>query len=248
MKGTDFKPGGPLKTDDRFANYRQPQWRKPKPDGGRRQTILRIGVALLIIMFALALKNAGNPWGVQAREKLKYVLTTEWNYQPVFERIVQFSLQIADMEWPFFSSPQPVITGFDNNKTPGGLPVPVSGKVVRGFGMVVDPIDNMERFHCGVDIAAPVGSPVKAVKDGKVKKTGESPVLGRYVLLEHSEGNFTLYGGLSRVAISEGQTLPAGQVIGEVGNAGDIAGGGLHFEIRENNKLVDPLTRLQMNN
>lgn len=247
MKGIDYKPGGAFKKDDWHLNYQQPHWRKPKLDSGKRQNLLRIGAALLILMFALALKDARNPWGVQARDNLKYILTTEWNYQPVFERIVQFGLQIADMEWPFFSSPQPVITRSNKSNATRSLPVPVSGKVVRGFGMVVDSIDNMERFHSGIDIAAPVGSAVRAVKDGKVKRMGDSPVLGRYVLIEHSEGNFTLYGELSRATVGEGQAVQAGQTIGEVGSTGDIVGGGLHFEIRENNKLIDPMTRLQIN-
>lgn len=247
MKGTDFKPGGALKQDDWISYYQQPHWRKPKRDGGKRNNLYRIGAALLIFMVFLALKETRNPWGTEARENLTYVLTTEWNYQPVIERVVQFGLQMADMEWPFFSSPQPVLSRPHMSGTAGELPVPVSGKVIRGYGMVVDPIDNMERFHSGIDIAAPVGSAVRAVQDGKVKRMGDSPVLGRYVLLEHAQGSFTLYGELSRAMVGEGQSVQAGQIIGEVGTAGDITGGGLHFEIRENNKLIDPVTRLQIN-
>jgi murein DD-endopeptidase MepM/ murein hydrolase activator NlpD len=173
-------------------------------------------------------------------------LTTEWNYQPVMERVVQFGLQMADVEWPIFTSAQPVISPRKAAAT-GDLPLPVSGKVIRGYGMVVDPIDNMERFHSGIDIAAPVGSPVRAVQDGKVARMGDSPVLGRYVLIEHAQGSFTLYGELARATVGEGQSVQAGQVIGEVGATGDISGGGLHFEIRENNKLIDPMSRLQVN-
>lgn len=247
MKGTDFKPGGGLKQDDWVPYYRQPHWKKPKRDGGRRSNLYRIGVALIIFMIFLALKETSNPWGVTARENLKQVLTTEWNYQPVIERVVQYGLQMADVDWPLFSSPQPVISKPQKTTATGGLPLPVSGKVVRGYGMVLDPIDNMERFHSGIDIAAPVGSAVKAVREGTVKRTGDSPVLGKYVLIEHESGSFTLYGQLARATVGEGQAVQAGQVIGEVGATGDIPGGGLHFEIRENNKLVDPLTRLQIN-
>jgi murein DD-endopeptidase MepM/ murein hydrolase activator NlpD len=112
--------------------------------------------------------------------------------------------------------------------------------------MVTDPIDNMERFHSGVDIAAPVGSPVRAVQDGNVQRLGDSPVLGKYVLIEHANGFYSFYGELGKPTVGEGQTVQAGQVIGEVGTTGDISGGGLHLEIRENNKLVDPLSRLQL--
>jgi len=247
LKGTDFKPGGALKQDDWTSYYQQPHWKKPKRDGGKRNNFYRIGAALLIFMVFLALKETRSPWGTEARESLKYVLTTEWNYQPVMERVVQFGLQMADMEWPIFNSPQPVISRPHTSGVASELPVPVSGKIIRSYGMVVDPIDSMERFHSGIDIAAPVGTAVRAVLDGKVKRMGDSPVMGKYVLLEHAQGSFTLYGELSRATVGEGQSVQAGQIIGEVGAVGDITGGGLHFEIRENNKLVDPLTRLQIN-
>lgn len=207
----------------------------------------RIGVCLIILLVMLGLRETSIPLGIEAREKLKEVLTTEWNYQPVFERVVQKGLQIANSDWPFFSSPVPAISRTGEVGGNASLPVPVSGKVIRGFGMVIDPIDNMERFHSGIDIAAPVGSPVNAVMAGKVIRYGDSPSLGKYILIEHSPGKFTLYGQLARATVNEGQSVEAGQVIGEVGTRGDIAGSGLHFEMRENNKLIDPLTRLRIN-
>ncbi|MDD4335154.1 MAG: M23 family metallopeptidase, partial [Desulfotomaculaceae bacterium] len=68
-----------------------------------------------------------------------------------------------------------------------------------------------------------------------------------YVLIDHGQGSYTLYGQLARAVVSEGHDIKAGQTIGEVGNTGDVAGGSLHFELRENEKLVDPLSRLQVN-
>ncbi|MDD4237610.1 MAG: M23 family metallopeptidase [Desulfotomaculaceae bacterium] len=247
MKGTGIKPGGAFKSEDLMSTYRPPHWKKPKRAIYKNHNLFRVFAALVIMMGFLALKDTANPWGVGARENLKSVLTTEWNYQPVFERVVQYGLAIANTEWPLPSSPQPVISINGLTEMPESLQVPVSGQVVRGYGMVVDPIDNMERFHSGIDIAAPVGSPVMAVQDGTVQRLGDSPVLGKYVLIEHTgEGYFSFYGELARLIVEEGQAVQAGQVIGEVGTAGDIPGGGLHFEMRENNKLVDPLTRLQL--
>ena len=242
---TDFKPGGAFKPEDLNAVYRQ--WKKPKQPGGGKSSFYRVGVALLIFMVFLALKETPNPWGTEARENLKNILTTEWNYQPVMERVVHFGLQLADLDWPLLTNPQPVLSSPRKSVSVGTLPIPVSGKVVRGFGMVTDPLDNMERFHSGIDIAAPIGSAVRAVQDGKIKLLGDSSVFGTYILIEHAEGFFTLYGGLSRATVGEGQQAAAGQIIGEVGDAVDFPGGGLHFELRENNKLVDPLTRLMVN-
>lgn len=250
LKGFD-KTGSNFKKQNDWgsANYRQPSWQKPKQYGGngnKRGNFYRVGAVLLILAVFIAVRGTSSSWGVQIRENLRYVLTTEWNYQPVFERVVQYGLQLADADWPFFSSPQPVATRPGNSQTAGSLPLPVSGQVVRNFGMTVDPVDNLERFHSGIDIAAPVGSEVRAVQDGKVKKLGDSPELGKYVLIDHGQGSYTLYGQLARASVSEGQDIKAGQAIGEVGNSGDVAGGGLHFELRENEKLVDPLSRLQL--
>lgn len=246
MNGKGIKPGGAFKPEDLMSTYRPPHWKKPKRLIYKSKNLIRIFAAMLILMAFLALQDTVNPWGVEARETLKNVLTTEWNYQPVFERVVQYGLEIANTEWPLPSSPQPVISINGLTDTPESLQLPVSGKVMRVYGMVADPIDNMERFHSGVDIAAPVGSPVRAVQDGTVQRLGDSPVLGKYILLEHTEGSSSFYGELARLIVEEGQAVQAGQVIGEVGTAGDIPGGGLHFEMRENNKLVDPLTRLQL--
>ncbi len=242
---TDFKPGGAFKPENLNSAYKH--WRKPTQLRYGKSNFYRAGVALLIFLVFLALKETSNPWGLEARENLKKVLTTDWNYQPVMERIVYFGLQLADLDWPLFSNPQPVMSPTDKSVAAGSLPVPVSGKVVRGFGMVTDPIDNMERFHSGIDIAAPIGSAVRAVQSGVIKRLGDSSVFGTYILIEHGEGFFTLYGGLARATVGEGQQVPAGQVIGEVGTEGDIPGGGLHFELRENNKLIDPLTKLMIN-
>lgn len=247
LKGFDKNSNNFQQDDWGSAYYKQPGWKKPKQYGSnKRGNFYRVAVVLLILAAFLAIKGTSSSWGVQARENLRYVLTTEWDYQPVFERVVQYGLQLTDADWPFFSSPQPVVSIVNNGPAAGSLPLPVSGKVVRNFGMVVDPIDNMERFHAGIDIAAQVGSEVRAVQDGQVKRVGDSPELGKYVLIDHGQGAYTLYGELARAVVSEGQDIKAGQTVGEVGNTGDVTGGSLHFELRENKKLVDPLSRLQI--
>lgn len=218
--------------------------------GGRRKsyrgTFLRVAAALVIFGVFLAAKDVPGPFGGQVRENLRYILTTEWNWQPFFQKAVQIGLQMVNENYPFYSG-----TVRESRETLGRagageeLVLPVSGKVVRGFGWSTDPLDGLERFHPGIDIKAPSGAPVKAARSGKVARAGKDPSLGYFLLLNHGEGTYTLYAGLAAPGTGEGEEVSAGQVIGEVGAGGDVPGGGLHFELREKGRLVDPLTRLK---
>lgn len=245
MKGTGFHPGGKGSGEDWMPSGRALRW-QPGAVRPYRAGILRVAAALLIFLALFILKETNHPRGVAAREKLKEVLTTEWDYRPVLEKAVQFGLQMANYDWKFLSSPQPVVSRPAKVFLPPNLSTPVSGKIIRGYGMVADPVDGMERFHSGIDIEAPVGSPVRAVSGGVVKRAGEGPALGKYVLIEHGPGCYTLYGSLSRAVVIEGQEVAAGQAIGEAGNTGDFAGSGVHFEVREDGVLVNPLTKLKV--
>lgn len=205
----------------------------------------RCMVAVVIFAILLLARELPSPGGEQVRESLRYLLTTEWNYQPVIQKVVQLALQMVNVDQPF---PGDTSWGARQTLSPTGeesFQVPVSGKVVRGFGWMEDPLDGLERFHPGIDIAAPVGTPVKAVRDGQVARVGEDPSLGRYLLLDHGDGDYTLYAGLAGIAVTPGQQVAGGQKLGEVGDKGDVAGGGLHFEVREKGRLIDPLIKLQ---
>ncbi|SHI97645.1 M23 family metallopeptidase [Desulfofundulus thermosubterraneus] len=203
-------------------------------------------VAMIIFAILLLVRELPYPGGEQVREGLRYLLTTEWNYQPAVQKVVQLALQMVNVDQPF---PEDIPPGTRQTLGPAGedgrFQIPVSGKVVRGFGWVRDPLDDLERFHAGIDIAVPAGTPVKAARDGRVARVGEDPSLGRFVLLDHGEGDYTLYAGLTGIAVTSGQQVAAGQKLAEVGDKGDVAGGGLHFEVREKGRLIDPLMKLQ---
>jgi murein DD-endopeptidase MepM/ murein hydrolase activator NlpD len=109
---------------------------------------------------------------------------------------------------------------------------PVAGWLTSGFGYRRDPFTNEMHFHRGVDLAAAVGTTVRAALDGKVVVVGSDPVLGNYILIRHQISYSTLYGHLSRIWVSRGSTVTRGQRIGAVGNTGRSTGPHLHFEIR----------------
>jgi septal ring factor EnvC (AmiA/AmiB activator) len=99
-----------------------------------------------------------------------------------------------------------------------------------------------DEAHPGIDIAVPIGSAVLASGSGTVLRTGTDSEYGHFVLLQHADGFETMYGHLSRAVVALGDTVVAGQVIGQSGNSGRSTAPHLHFEIRRNGVSLDPLT------
>lgn len=97
----------------------------------------------------------------------------------------------------------------------------------------------------GIDIGAPIGTPVRASRKGVVKFVGSMRVYGLTVIIDHGGGLETLYGHLSQVLTKEGHAVLAGDKIGLCGNSGESTGPHLHFEIREKGATVDPMDYLK---
>jgi len=117
---------------------------------------------------------------------------------------------------------------------------PVEGRVGSSFGEREDPINGEGAFHAGIDIDAPMGTPVRASADGDVTGLEMGAGYGRQIVLEHGHGLRTLYGHLSAVAVVAGQHVTRGQVIGYVGQTGRATGPHLHYEVRVHNVPVNP--------
>jgi murein DD-endopeptidase MepM/ murein hydrolase activator NlpD len=117
------------------------------------------------------------------------------------------------------------------------------GLIRSGFGWRVHPILGYRRLHAGVDYAAPRGTPIFAAGNGVVEKAGRSAGYGNLTLIKHTNGYETAYGHQSAFAkgIVPGAKVRQGQIIGYVGSTGLSTGPHLHFEIRVNEKPVDPL-------
>ncbi|MEM4326313.1 MAG: M23 family metallopeptidase [Candidatus Pacearchaeota archaeon] len=118
---------------------------------------------------------------------------------------------------------------------------PLRGKYTSGCGIRRDPFTGLKGYHTGIDIAQPVGAPVRASKDGVVKFAGWSGGYGLCIFIKHQFGYETVYGHLSKVNVKEGQKVKAGQLIGKVGNTGRSTGSHLHFEVRKFGKPLNPL-------
>ena len=121
-------------------------------------------------------------------------------------------------------------------------PCPSSTYVTSAFGMREHPLFGDERPHSGIDIAGSAGSEVMAADSGTIAVATYSSSYGNYVTIYHSNGDYTLYAHMSSLAVTAGQNVTQGDVIGYVGSTGWANGPHLHFEIRVNGSTVDPLS------
>ncbi len=119
---------------------------------------------------------------------------------------------------------------------------PVIGPITSSFGEREDPVkgNGEGEFHTGVDISAPVGTPVRAAADGIVKSADIENGYGREVVLDNGHGVETCYAHMSGFAVMAGQSVVRGQVIGYVGRTGRTTGANLHYEVRIHNTPVNP--------
>jgi len=124
----------------------------------------------------------------------------------------------------------------------GGMLRPVPGGVNSPYGARYHPILHYTRMHTGVDFHAAYGQPIVAVADGRVTRAGRAGGYGNQVMLAHAGGIVTSYSHMSRFAVSAGQHVRRGQVIGYVGATGLATGPHLHYEMFRNGTRVNPLT------
>ncbi len=120
-----------------------------------------------------------------------------------------------------------------------GWMAPVDGRCTSGFGA------RWGTTHYGLDIAAPIGTPIKAAADGQVLAAGPASGYGLWVKLEHANGVVTIYGHNDRNVVAAGTRVKAGQQIATVGNRGESTGPHVHFQIEINGAPADPLSFYQ---
>jgi murein DD-endopeptidase MepM/ murein hydrolase activator NlpD len=99
--------------------------------------------------------------------------------------------------------------------------------------------------HPGIDIAVPMGTPIRAAGGGTVADAGDDPEYGHFILLTHPDGYQSMYGHASRVLVLPGQVVAAGEVIGLSGSTGRSTAPHLHFEIRRGGRSIDPRSLLK---
>lgn len=125
----------------------------------------------------------------------------------------------------------------------GGMftfPAPSMTRVSDDYGYRIHPILGTQRFHNGVDLAAPGGSPILAAYNGRVVAADYSATMGNYIMIDHGDSLYTIYMHASALYVSKGQEVSKGQKIAAVGTTGRSTGNHLHFSVRKNGNYVSP--------
>jgi len=130
----------------------------------------------------------------------------------------------------------------DTGKTDWGMLMPAEGRLSSKFGNRVDPVTKkLNSFHSGIDIAAPLGTPVYAAESGTVFETSYKPSsYGNLIILKHASDMATYYGHLSKIDTTQGKEVKKGDLIGKVGSTGKSTGPHLHFEVRKGGQALNP--------
>ncbi len=118
---------------------------------------------------------------------------------------------------------------------------PVRGLLNSGFGARRDPITGEGAFHPGLDISTRRDEPVLATASGVVVRSGWAGDYGQLVEIDHGTGYRTVYGHLGSILVKEGQKVRRGERVGLVGSTGRATGPHLHYEVRQGDRILNPL-------
>jgi murein DD-endopeptidase MepM/ murein hydrolase activator NlpD len=123
---------------------------------------------------------------------------------------------------------------------------PASGRVSSPYGYRIAPFARVRAFHSGIDIAAPMGSPIKAAMAGRVTQIGvNDESWGNFVVISHHSGYRTFYAHMSVVRVKAGAYVGTGERIGDVGSTGLSTGPHVHFTVYKNGVTVNPLSLMR---
>lgn len=181
---------------------------------------------------------------IAAGEKRREAAVVAAAARATLERAKAEAAAAASGEWQeWMGERAPVVPGvLTPGSTPstGGFSLPAKGAFTSGFG------SRWGTMHRGIDIAAPIGSPIYAVADGTVIEAGPAQGFGLWVRIRHDDGTISVYGHMYDFFVSQGERVPAGMQIARIGNRGDSTGPHLHFEVVQNGQHVDPQAWLAM--
>ncbi|SYZ74214.1 exported hypothetical protein [Candidatus Zixiibacteriota bacterium] len=124
----------------------------------------------------------------------------------------------------------------------GALLAPISGRITAGYGWKTDPVTKLKSFSPGIEIDGKVGAPIRAVADGVVAYVGALRGYGVFAIIEHEDGFYSTYAGLSRALVDKDQIVKRGESLGAAEN------GRVKFELRQGKDPLDPVEWIKLDN
>ncbi|MDQ1769591.1 peptidoglycan DD-metalloendopeptidase family protein [Labilibaculum sp. A4] len=126
---------------------------------------------------------------------------------------------------------------------PAIMPIAIKdfGRISSGYGWRIHPIYKTRKFHDGMDFNGTVGTPIYATGDGVVTYKNTERGYGKKIVIDHGFGYKTVYAHLNGYNVKAGQKVRRGEVIAFLGNTGSSTGPHIHYEVRKNNKTIDPI-------
>ena len=180
--------------------------------------------------------------------KENYMLKLTDEEKALQEQIAQYKEEQADLERKILASIN--WTGTMSIKFTGGVmvwPIAMEGTyITSGYGNRLHPIQGVYKNHAGIDISGSNvnGAPVVAAADGVVTYAGWIGGYGNCIIINHGSGIVSLYGHGSETVAKVGQVVKQGDIVMKVGSTGNSTGPHVHFEIRKNGEVVDPIPYL----
>jgi murein DD-endopeptidase MepM/ murein hydrolase activator NlpD len=193
--------------------------------------------------FAKQLENGPKPQNLAVAAKVK---PSSLEFGSIFSELdavkEQSSNQIDDLS-TLLTEVHQYRTRIDQTPTLS----PVNGRLTSTFGVRESPMSGKFAMHKGLDIAAPLGSPIRAAAAGTVLKVGRASDYGKFVLLKHGHNVTTVYAHAQQILVRQGDVVHKGQRIALVGMTGRTTGPHLHYEIRIGSQRVNPAKYLSFN-
>lgn len=216
MYYTNFKPGG--------KSYFQ------KAEINRFNEVVKTKINLLDII----LSNREN-FNQKIRDEYILVPTKEGYYFPL-------SINLKETNSSYSSnSENEDLFQLDSNLYTWAIEESKLEKISSGFGYRMHPVLKERRFHSGIDLIAPLGTPILAIADGEVIEVEEESYgYGKKIVIQHANEIETLYAQLQSIQVKVGEHIKKGEQIGTLGSSGLSTGPHLHFEIKEKGKPKDP--------
>jgi len=240
---------------------RRPEWGNDKLSflrswAGSEPTRKMI-ISALLLGFVVLIQRADFSVAQRIEDGIRYVITAKVDYTPVLQRLSSISDLADRIHWPLLpvgSDAEPDQAASADGQTEAGadttelaarvkargLVLPLTAEVTSGFGLRLHPVFQEERMHTGIDLGAPVGTPIAAALDGIVSAVGEDEVLGKTITVNHGDGIETVYAHCSEIGAQAGQYVRQGDQIAYVGETGQSDGPHLHFEVKVDGTAIDP--------